>query len=196
MLLYCFRGIVGEDLTPELMVRLGGIAARHFRNEGYHEISVAGDYRIHTASLKHALMGGLAGAGMSVTDLGVLCSGAIAAWCKHNAHPGCMVTASHNPPDWNGVQFMEPDSHIWWPALENAAKAALDQPYEWPAWDRCGAINRRDDVLDQYIEWVAAMANPRGSLKVVLDPGGGAGIPAAQRLLERIGMEVVVINGT
>lgn len=196
MLLYCFRGIVGRDLTPEMMARLGGIAARHFRNEGFHEISVAGDYRIHTASLKHALIGGLAGAGMTVTDLGVLCSGATAAWCKHTARPGCMVTASHNPPDWNGVQFMEPDSHIWWPELEDAAKAVLDRPYAWPAWDRCGTISRRDDVLDQYIEWVAAMANPRGSLKVVLDPGGGAGIPAAQKLLERIGMEVVVINGT
>ena len=147
MLLYCFRGIVGEDLTPEMMVRLGGIAARHFRNEGQHEISVAGDYRIHTAGLKHALMGGLASAGMSVTDLGVLCSGAIAAWCKHTARPGCMVTASHNPPEWNGVQFMESDRTSGGPELEDAARL-LDRPM----MARLGPvrpISRRDDVLDR-----------------------------------------------
>ncbi len=195
MLLYCFRGIAGKDLTPEMMARLGGIAARHFRDEGYNEISVAGDYRVSTPALKSALMGGLAGGGMTVYDLGVLPSGATAAWCKHTALPACMVTASHNPPDWNGVQFMEPDSHIWWPELENAAKAALERPCEWPEWHSGGGIESRDGVLEQYIEWVAALARPAGSLRVVLDPGGGAAIPGAQMLLERLGMEVIVING-
>ncbi len=196
MLLYCFRGIAGKDLTPEVMSKLGGIAARHFSDEGYHEISIAGDYRVSTPALKTALMGGLAAGGMTVYDLGVLPSGATAAWCRHTARPGCMITASHNPPDWNGVQFMEPDSHIWWPELENAAKAALARPFAWPEWHEAGAIERREGVLEQYIDWVAAMAHPAGSLKVVVDPGGGAGIPAAQMLLERLGMEVVMINGT
>ncbi len=195
MLLYCFRGIAGEALTPDMMAKLGGIAARHFLGEGHDQISVAGDYRVSTPGLKTALMGGLAAGGMTVHDLGVLPSGVTAAWGKHTALPTCMVTASHNPPEWNGVQFMEPDSHIWWPELEDAAKAALDRPFDWPAWDSGRPIERRDDVLDRYIDWVADMADPAGSLKVVIDPGGGAGIPAAQRLLERLGMDVIVVNG-
>ncbi len=195
MLLYCFRGIAGEALTPDMMAKLGGIAARHFLGEGHDQISVAGDYRVSTPGLKTALMGGLAAGGMTVHDLGVLPSGATAAWGKHTALPTCMVTASHNPPDWNGVQFMEPDSHIWSPELEDAAKAALDRPFDWPAWDSGRLVERRTDVLDRYIDWVADMADSAGSLKVVIDPGGGAGIPGAQRLLERLGMDVIVING-
>ena len=195
MLLYCFRGIVGEGLTPEMMAKLGGIAARHFVEEGNNDICIAGDYRVSTPGLRTALMGGLASGGLTVHDCGTLPSGAIAAWTKHTGMPGCMVTASHNPPEWNGVQFMEPDSHIWWPELENAAKAALDEPFVWPAWDQGGQIEPFDGVLDAYIDWLTEMANPAGTLKVVLDPGGGAAIPAAKIALERLGMEVHSING-
>ncbi|MCD6359522.1 MAG: hypothetical protein J7M38_01575, partial [Armatimonadetes bacterium] len=194
MLLYCFRGIAGEDLTPEMMARLGGIAARHYLDAGQREIVVAGDYRASTPALKTALMGGLAGGGMNVEDCGELPSGCLAAWCRRNALPGCMITASHNPPEWNGVQFMEADSHIWWPELENRAKEALEQPCEWPEWKQCGVIAPREGVLEQYVDWVAAMASPTASLKVVLDPGGGVGWPAAAEVLERIGMQVVAIN--
>jgi len=195
MLLYCFRGIVGEDLTPEMMAKLGGIAARHFINEGNDNICIAGDYRVSTPGLRTALMGGLASGGMTVHDCGALPSGAIAAWTKHTGMPGCMVTASHNPPEWNGVQFMEPDSHIWWPELEDTAKAALNEPFAWPAWDQGGQIEPLDDVLDAYIDWLVEMADPAGTLKVVLDPGGGVAIPAAKIALERLGMEVHSING-
>lgn len=194
MLLYCFRGIANEDLTPEMMAKLGAIAACHFRREGLGEISIAGDYRVSTPALKSALLGGLLGGGMSVQDCGDLPSGVIAAWGKHSGLPSCMITASHNPPEWNGVQFMEPDSHIWSPELEDRAKAALEEPFTWPAWEQGGTIQRRDDVLEQYIGWIEEMADAVGSLKVALDPGGGVGHPAAQMLLERVGMETVVIN--
>jgi len=113
MLLYCFRGIANRDLTPEMMAKLGGIAAAHFRAQGWGEISIAGDGRVSTSALKSALIGGLLGGGLAVHDCGVLPSGTIAAWGKHTALPSAMVTASHNPPEWNGVQFMEADSHIW-----------------------------------------------------------------------------------
>ncbi len=194
MLLYCFRGIANEDLTPTTMARLGGIAACHFRREGLGEISIAGDYRVSTPALKSALIGGLLGGGMTVYDCGNLPSGVIAAWGKHTALPSCMITASHNPPEWNGVQFMEPDSHIWSPELEATAKAALEEPFSWPRWEQGGNLERRDDVLEQYLGWVEEMADAVGSLKVVLDPGGGVGHPAAELLLERLGMETVVIN--
>ncbi len=194
MLLYCFRGIVGEGLTPEMMAKLGGIAARHFIDEGHTQICTAGDYRVSTPGLRAALMGGLASGGMTVHDCGALPSGAIAAWTKHTGMPGCMVTASHNPPEWNGVQFMEPDSHIWWPELEDAAKASLAEPFAWPAWDQGGQIEPLDGILDAYIDWLVAMATPAGTLKVVLDPGGGVAIPAAKIALERLGMEVHSIN--
>ncbi len=195
MLLYCFRGIVGEGLTPEMMAKLGGIAAQHFIDEGYDEISIAGDYRISTPGLRTSLMGGLASGGMTVYDCGTLPSGAIAAWTKHTAKPGCMVTASHNPPEWNGVQFMEPDSHIWWPELEDAAKEALNEPFDWPEWDQGGRIEPFDGVLDAYVDWLVEMANPDGTLKVLIDPGGGAAIPAAKIALEKLGMDVESING-
>ncbi len=194
-LLYCFRGIAGRDLQPEMMARLGRIVARHFIDEGYEEISIGGDYRVSTAALKSALIGGLLGGGLDVYDCGALPSGAIAAWTKHTARPGCMVTASHNPPDWNGVQFMEPDSHIWWPELENAAKEALQAPVQWPAWNEMGALERQEDVLDHYLGWLEEMARPAGTLRIVVDPGGGVGTPATQWILERLGHEVIVLNG-
>ena len=194
MLLYCFRGIANRDLTPETMAKLGGIAAAHFRAQGWGEISIAGDGRVSTSALKSALIGGLLGGGLAVHDCGVLPSGTIAAWGKHTALPSAMVTASHNPPEWNGVQFMEADSHIWWPELEDQAKALLDQPFAWPDWQQGGRLDRREDVLERYVEWVSELADPAGSLKVVLDPGGGVGHPAGQMLLERLGMETVVIN--
>ena len=194
MLLYCFRGIANRDLTPEMMAKLGAVAACYFRREGFGEIAIAGDYRVSTPALKTALIGGLAGGGMAVQDCGDLPSGVIAAWGKHTGLPSCMVTASHNPPEWNGVQFMEPDSHIWSPELESSAKATLEEHFTWPTWEQCGTIEPRDDVLEQYIGWVEEMADAVRSLKVALDPGGGVGHPAAQLLLERLGMETTVIN--
>jgi len=116
MLLYTFRGIANKDLTCEVATKIAIIEGQHLKkHENAQKILIAGDHRVSTSMLKSALTTGFLSVGLNVIDCGMLPTPVLSFIVKKLSLPGVMVTASHNPPEWNGFQFLEPDSHIYGP---------------------------------------------------------------------------------
>ena len=204
MLLYTFRGIANKNLTPEVATKIALIEGKHLREqENAVEILLAGDHRISTPMLKSALTAGFLSVGLNVIDCGMLPTPILSFIVKKLSLPGVMVTASHNPPEWNGFQFLEEDSHIYGPDKEERIKSMLDKKLQLPDWQEIGGISKREGCIDEYIAQLLKMvkcAKPsresgmKKPIKVVVDFGGGMASVAVPTLLKSLGVEMVAIN--
>ena len=99
------RGIIGKDMTPELVLSIG-LALGSMRKG---RIAVGRDSRTSGESLANAVKAGLMTAGCDVVDCGMLPTPALQYIVMHHFDGGAMITASHNPPEYNGVKIIEPD---------------------------------------------------------------------------------------
>jgi len=115
--------------------------------------------------------------GLNVYDYGVVPTPVLAFLIKKSGTPGVMVTASHNPPEWNGLQFMEEDSHIFGPEEENMTKGKIDnesKALRFCEWNQFGQVLLQDNGIDTYVkEIVKSKQMGNRKLKVVLDYGNG-----------------------
>jgi len=182
MLLYTFRGIANNDLTPEVATKIALIEGKRLREqENAAEILLAGDHRVSTPMLKSALTAGFLSVGLNIIDCGMLPTPILSFMVKKLSLPGVMVTASHNPPEWNGFQFLEEDSQIYGPDKEERIKSMLNEKLQLPDWQEIGGISKREGCIDEYIAQLLTMVKPalersermEKSIKVVVDFGGG-----------------------
>src|ERR671915_1498494 len=116
------RGIVGEDLTPALVQRLGRAAALW---SGLGRVFVGRDTRESGPSLERAFAEGVASVGGHAVLGGVLPTPAVALLALDL---GCVISASHNPPEYNGVKFFDTVGHKLDDATEEEIEALLDEP--------------------------------------------------------------------
>ena len=102
---YDIRGEVASEFTPEVVYCIAVAASRLFAAAGEERVLIGRDNRLHGTKLRHALVAGLHHGGMRVVDLGVLISPAFY-WARHHlgVNPGIMLTASHNPAEFNGMK--------------------------------------------------------------------------------------------
>ena len=103
------RGVVGEEMTPELALGLGHALASHLAPGA--KVAVGTDARTSGAMLKAAMIAGLLSGGASVLDTGVVPTPALQYFVKRRSDvlAGVLITASHNPPEFNGIKFIESD---------------------------------------------------------------------------------------
>src|SRR5881296_459142 len=137
------RGIVGEDLTAELVERLGR-AATVWSARG--RIFVGRDTRASGLELEQALARGIASAGGNAVVAGVLPTPAVALL---TLDLGCVITASHNPPEYNGVKFLDRDGQKLSDTSDEEIEALLDRPGIGG-----GTIDRVDVATDSYLEHI------------------------------------------
>jgi phosphomannomutase len=195
MLLYTFRGIANKDLTPEVATKIALIEGKRLKEqENASKILLAGDHRISTPMLKSSLAAGFLSVGLNVIDCGMLPTSILSFIVKKLSLPGVMITASHNPPEWNGFQFFEPDSHIYGPDKEERIKSSLNSEVQLPGWQKIGGIVKRKGCIDDYITQLKGMVKIERPIKVVVDFGGGMAAVVVPELLERLGVEMVAIN--
>src|SRR3954465_2464885 len=134
------RGIVGEAITPELVEKLGKAVALW---SGRGRVFVGRDTRASSVELEEALARGIASAGGNAVLAGVLPTPAVALLALDL---GAVITASHNPPEYNGVKFFDRDGHKLSDAQEEQIEALLDEPGR-----DAGQIDRVDVAADSYI---------------------------------------------
>ncbi|MBA2333017.1 MAG: phosphoglucosamine mutase, partial [Actinobacteria bacterium] len=137
------RGIVGEELTVELVERLGKAAALW---QGRGRVFVGRDTRASGAELEEAFARGVVAAGGSAVLAGVLPTPAVALLALDL---GVVITASHNPPEYNGVKFFDSEGGKLSDASEEEIEALLDAPGRGG-----GTIDRVDVAMDSYLEHV------------------------------------------
>jgi phosphoglucosamine mutase len=184
------RGIVGEFLTPELVEQLGKASALW---SGRGRVFVGRDTRASGQELEEAFGRGVASAGGSAVLAGVVPTPAVALL---RLDLGVIVTASHNPPEYNGVKFFDRNGRKLSDAAEEEIEALLDAPAPGG-----GDIVRVDVAVDSYLEHVL---EPFGcdltGMRIAVDCANGAYADVAPRALTGLGAHVEAIgnspNGT
>jgi phosphoglucosamine mutase len=178
------RGVVGEDLTSELMERLGCAAALW---SGGGRVFVGRDTRGSGPELEAAFADGVASAGGHVVLGGVLPTPAVALLVLDL---GAVISASHNPPEYNGVKFFDRAGQKLTDASEEAIEALLDEP---PRRQR-GTIDRVDVSAESYLEHILQrFGSDLSRLRIAVDCANGAYSEIAPQAFERLGAEVIAL---
>lgn len=187
------RGIVGDQLTPELALDLGLALATHLGGNG--SVVLGKDPRTSSNMLESCLISGLLSGGCDVKRLGIVPTPAVSfAVRRLNAKAGVMITASHNPPEYNGIKFWGSDGIAYTPKQEGAIERIyFDKRMKPAAWDRIGKVGAVD-VLSSYIDELEGAVKLKRGHKVVVDCGNGAGSLVTPYLLRKLGCEVVTLN--
>jgi phosphoglucosamine mutase len=178
------RGIVGEDLTPELVERLGKAAALW---SGRGRVLVGRDTRGSGPELEAAFARGVASAGGNAVLAGVLPTPAVALLALDL---GAVISASHNPPEYNGVKFFTSEGRKLSDDQEEDIEALLDAPAPGG-----GSVDRIGVATDSYLEHVLErFGTDLAGLRIAVDCANGAYAGLAPRAFEELGAEVVAIG--
>jgi phosphoglucosamine mutase len=179
------RGVVGEDLTENLVERFG----RAFASWRPGSVLIGRDTRLSGPQIEAALVRGLVGGGADVVRGGVLPTPAVALLSEEHA---AVVSASHNPPEYNGVKFFTDAGRKLSDAEEEEVESLLDRP----ARGR-GTSSQAASLAKRYLDLLCErFGGPLEGLRVVLDCANGAMFEVAPVTFERLGASVVTIGNT
>ncbi len=188
------RGIVGVDMTPDLVFSIG--AAFGSMRRGI--IAVGRDTRTSGEILLHALKAGLLATGCDVVDCGILPTPALQFLIKGQFVGGAMITASHNPPEYNGVKIIEADgTEMGDDETLELERLIADRAFTVQSWDNTGKETRDPNLIDHYIDAIVARfpGSPGSRMLVAVDPGSGPACRTTPEILRRIGCRVLTVNG-
>lgn len=172
------RGIYQKEITARDANRIGHALAALLDGR---RILVGGDVRLSTPELKNALIDGLIASGAQVTDLGTIPTPALYYAMKRlNAYAGATVTASHNPPEYNGIKFMLGDQPVTRDTIDRVRDIALRGDYPTGS----GTIDHWDAAAD-YMDFLSRRFRIAKPLHVLIDAGNGAMSAVAPEVFRR-----------
>ena len=195
------RGVANSELTPELAMNLGKAGAYVLTKENAHKptIIVGCDTRISGGMLANALMAGICSVGANAVYLGVLPTPAVAYLTKkYKVDAGVMISASHNPVEFNGIKFFSGDGYKLSDAMEDEIEALIKSGMngiKFPSGANVGKIKYRTDAREEYINHSIQSVNVDLShLKIVVDCAEGASFYTSVEALKELGGNVVAIH--
>lgn len=196
------RGIANSELTCDLAYKLGR-AGGYVLAKGKEKVTVivGKDTRVSGDMLESALISGLMSIGCDVIQAGVAPTPAIAYLTrKYNADCGVVISASHNPVEFNGIKFFNSEGYKLDDELELEIESYIDDISKIdyvPIGNKVGKILKKDDLVRDYIDYLKSIVNVDfNGLKVVLDCANGAAFEVAPIVFDELGAQVVVINNT
>ncbi|MBM6818221.1 phosphoglucosamine mutase [Clostridium saudiense] len=194
------RGIANTELTADLAYALGRAGA-FVLTEGTHKpkILVAKDTRISGDMLEAALVAGILSVGAEAVILGVVPTPAVAHLTrKYNADAGVMISASHNPVEYNGIKFFDGRGYKLSDELEDQIQAVIEGNFADVPSPVGGAVGRsytEETALREYIDYaMGTIKTDLKGLRVALDCANGAAYKAAVKAFRALGARVYVIN--
>ena len=194
------RGLANAfPMTPDIALKLGAAAGRHFRkDQKQHRVVIGKDTRRSSYMFENALTAGFTSTGMDVYLLGPVPTPAVGVLTRSmRADVGVMISASHNSYLDNGIKFFGPEGFKLSDKVELEIEKLLDDEIQYAASQNIGMAKRIDDALGRYMEF-AKSAFPRkkllNGLKVVVDCANGAAYKAAPIVLWELGAEVISIG--
>ncbi|ASW42208.1 phosphoglucosamine mutase [Clostridium isatidis] len=193
------RGIANTELTCEIAYGLGRAGA-YVLTEGTHKpkILVAKDTRISGDMLEAALVAGILSVGAEAVMLGVIPTPAVAHLIReYNADAGIMISASHNPVEYNGIKFFDNKGYKLRDELEDEIQRIIENNFEGvptPIGNALGRSYVKTSALDDYVNYaISTIDVDFKGLKIALDCANGASSTAAVKAFEKLGAEVHVI---
>jgi phosphomannomutase len=198
------RGVIGESLTPESIVRYAGAFGRYCRkaNGASPSVILGRDGRVTGSLVAPLVSSALIARGVHVRDIGICPTPTVQiAVERGEADGGIAVTASHNPMQWNGLKFMA-STGMFLDGDENRElrRIADEPPGPYASWDTLGKSTNEDEWLARHIDAVLDLdlmdveSIRRRRFRVVLDCVNAAGGMIVPRLLERLGCDVIPLN--
>ena len=194
------RGIANKDLSPELTYKLGRMGG-YFLTKGKKrpKMVVGMDTRISGDMLEGALSSGLNSAGVDVLYLGVLPTPAVACLIRIlKADGGVMITASHNPVEYNGIKFFNEQGLKLTDEMEDSIEKYILNNLDIDCSPVAGEIGRKiiiENPLRKYMDFLKGTVDvDLKGLKIAVDCGNGAAHKVAPELLQELGAQVYAIN--
>ncbi len=192
------RGVANSELTPELAFRLGEAAGHFLGEKGRGRIVVGKDTRRSGDMLEAALIAGITSGGADALVCGVVPTPAVALLTREfEADGGVVISASHNPPEYNGIKFFSREGLKLPDDLEDEIEEFTHHKREWerPVGDEVGCVIEITDAVERYIvHSVSTLDGDLSGLRIAVDCGHGAASVATPEALRRLGAEVEVIN--
>lgn len=195
------RGVAGSELTIELATKLGQAGAYVLTKEQAHKptIIVGYDTRISGGMLASALMSGICSVGANAIFAGVMPTPAIAYLTrKHKVDAGVVISASHNPMEFNGIKFFNGDGYKLSDALEDEIEALIANDMKditLPTGSEIGKIEYRFDLIREYIDFMKkTVPVDLTGMKIVIDCAEGASYKTSVETLRELGAELVAIH--
>ena len=195
------RGVANDELTPLLAMQLGQAGAYVLSKENEHKptIMVGCDTRISGDMLANALMAGICSVGANVVYVGIIPTPAIAYLTrKYRVDAGVVISASHNPVEFNGIKFFDGNGYKLPDQLEDEIEALIKngmKDVQFPTGPSVGKVKYRTDAREEYVNYAlnAVPVNLNG-MKIVVDCAEGASFYTSVETLRELGAEVVAIH--
>ena len=195
------RGVAGTELTIELATKLGQAGAYVLTKEKSHKptIMVGCDTRISGGMLANALMAGICSVGANAIYVGVAPTPAIAYLTrKHKVDAGVVISASHNPMEFNGIKFFNGEGYKLSDELEDEIEALIKndmKDIDFPTGAGIGKIDYRFDIVDEYVEFEKeTVPVDLSGLKIVIDCAEGASSYTSVKALKDLGADLIAIH--
>lgn len=195
------RGVAGSELTIELATKLGQAGAYVLTKEQEHQatIIVGCDTRISGGMLASALMAGICSVGANAIFVGVMPTPAIAYLTrKHKVDAGVVISASHNPMEFNGIKFFNGEGYKLPDEMEDEIEALIKNNMKdvvLPIGSGVGKIDYRFDLRDEYVKFMekCVPVDLKG-MKIVVDCAEGASHYTSVKTLTDLGAELIAIH--
>lgn len=191
------RGIANEYLSCELALRIGRSVGAVLGGR----IAVATDTRVSSEMIKSALASGLMSVGSDVLDLGMVPTPALQHFVKNRPEVtgGVMITASHNPPEFNGIKCISGDGTECTPEEEARIEDLYETGVGCVGWREVGSVTRVEGAGDEYVESVVSAVDAdligHAGLTVCVDCANGASVNTTPELMRRLGVRAITLNG-
>ena len=200
------RGVFADSLNPEIVLRYAArfgeyIKANSLNPSPKPKIVVGRDSRTTGPAMLSTVVSALLSVGCDVVEIGIVPTPTVLLNVKkHSAQGGIAITASHNPPEWNAMKFVDGDGMFLSAAKAAQFLASVNDPITWVDWQNVGTLTHDSAAISYHINKVLEigyldLGRIRSKrFRVVLDSVNGAGGLASPLLLERLGCEVIEIN--
>ncbi|MEM2896858.1 MAG: phosphomannomutase/phosphoglucomutase [Candidatus Bathyarchaeia archaeon] len=189
---YDIRGIYRTDLDEEVALMIGKATSAYLDGE-MKEITVGMDVRLSSKALEDALIEGLLSGGCNVEEIGLVTTPILYFSSAHyKKDAGIMITASHNPPEWNGFKIWTKGGFICeGMGMEKLKKIVMEKSFRE---SRTGKLRKNPRALIDYEDYVLKNVKIKRGLKGVFDPGNGACSVLIPKLYEDAGIRVIALN--
>jgi phosphoglucosamine mutase len=157
------------------------------------EIIIGRDTRTSGNALKFALLSGLLSSGVKCRDAGIIPTPTLAA-ALSDGQIGLMITASHNPPEYNGIKILNSDGSSFYGEQQDTLESLMSDPVTAPWSEMQTVCTPYDEAIENHITRIIKDLGTLNKTKVVVDCGCGAASVITPILLRRLGCEVIALN--
>ncbi|MCT4599181.1 MAG: phosphoglucosamine mutase [Vallitalea sp.] len=195
------RGIANEELTIEIAYKLGQAGAYVLTKENKHKptILIGRDTRISGEMLEAALISGICSVGANAVSIGIVPTPAVAYLTRlYNADAGVVISASHNPVEYNGIKFFNNKGYKLSDQLEEEIEDIIlhnNDKIELAVGTNIGRVKYKRESITEYIDYAKRIINMNlEGMKIVIDCANGASYVSAPETLRQLGAEVFIIH--